>query len=222
MNKTTIEWCDYTWNPIVGCLRGCKYCYAARNFTRFGKRLYGPDARYDQIHMFWGRLEEPLAVKKSATIFVGSMSDPEYWDSYKCGSFLNNLFQTIARCPQHTFMFLSKSPIFYFRHKWAENTMQGITVESYYRDKDVMNVAAMACLPRPFVSYEPVLGDCWQPFPKTIKQVIVGAMTGPGAVIPEQEWIYSIKKYIPKQKLFLKESIKPYWKKGYYQLNMFG
>ena len=33
MNKSKIEWCDHTWNPITGCLHGCEYCYA-RNMTR--------------------------------------------------------------------------------------------------------------------------------------------------------------------------------------------
>jgi DNA repair photolyase len=28
MNKTQIEWCNYTWNPITGCLHNCSYCYA--------------------------------------------------------------------------------------------------------------------------------------------------------------------------------------------------
>ena len=32
MNKTSIEWCDYTWNPITGCSpasEGCENCYAS-------------------------------------------------------------------------------------------------------------------------------------------------------------------------------------------------
>ena len=36
MNKTSIDWCDFTWNPVTGCRRGCPYCYAramARRFT---------------------------------------------------------------------------------------------------------------------------------------------------------------------------------------------
>jgi len=28
MNKSKIEWCDSTWNPVTGCLHGCEYCYA--------------------------------------------------------------------------------------------------------------------------------------------------------------------------------------------------
>lgn len=36
MNKTKIDWCDSTWNPITGCLHGCEYCYARRIANRFG------------------------------------------------------------------------------------------------------------------------------------------------------------------------------------------
>lgn len=36
MNKTKIEWCDSTWNPVTGCLHGCEYCYAKRIAIRFG------------------------------------------------------------------------------------------------------------------------------------------------------------------------------------------
>ena len=34
--KTKIDWCDATWNPVTGCLHGCKYCYARRIAERFG------------------------------------------------------------------------------------------------------------------------------------------------------------------------------------------
>ncbi len=36
MNKTKIEWCDSTWNPVTGCLHGCEYCYAQKIANRFG------------------------------------------------------------------------------------------------------------------------------------------------------------------------------------------
>ncbi len=35
MNKSKIEWCDHTWNPITGCRHGCEYCYARRMSARF-------------------------------------------------------------------------------------------------------------------------------------------------------------------------------------------
>ncbi|MDE6837342.1 MAG: phage Gp37/Gp68 family protein [Acutalibacter sp.] len=36
MQKSNIEWCDSTWNPVTGCKHGCEYCYAQRIATRFG------------------------------------------------------------------------------------------------------------------------------------------------------------------------------------------
>jgi protein gp37 len=36
LNKSKIEWCDYTWNPVTGCLHKCDYCYAERIANRFG------------------------------------------------------------------------------------------------------------------------------------------------------------------------------------------
>ncbi len=41
MNKTRIEWCDYTWNPLTGCLHGCPYCYARRMARRFCTNEHG-------------------------------------------------------------------------------------------------------------------------------------------------------------------------------------
>lgn len=35
MNRSKIEWCDHTWNPITGCRHNCSYCYARRMTARF-------------------------------------------------------------------------------------------------------------------------------------------------------------------------------------------
>lgn len=42
MQKTKIEWCDSTWNPVTGCLHTCEYCYARRIAERFGTLNKGP------------------------------------------------------------------------------------------------------------------------------------------------------------------------------------
>ena len=36
-DKTKIDWCDATWNPVTGCLHGCEYCYARGIAKRFGR-----------------------------------------------------------------------------------------------------------------------------------------------------------------------------------------
>jgi protein gp37 len=51
MNRTKIEWCDRTWNPVSGCLHECEYCYARKYVNRFGEHC----ADQKQIHV----LQEP-------------------------------------------------------------------------------------------------------------------------------------------------------------------
>lgn len=38
MEKSKIDWCDSTWNPVTGCLHGCEYCYARGISERFGRK----------------------------------------------------------------------------------------------------------------------------------------------------------------------------------------
>lgn len=58
MNKSKIEWCDYTWNPVTGCLHGCPYCYARGIARRFAKRYIGidPDGTRTDKNVYKGRL----------------------------------------------------------------------------------------------------------------------------------------------------------------------
>ena len=35
MNRTKNELADYAWNPVTGCLKDCRYCYAKKSALRF-------------------------------------------------------------------------------------------------------------------------------------------------------------------------------------------
>jgi protein gp37 len=41
VNKTKIDWCDMSWNPVSGCYHSCKYCYAKKIAKRFGAKYVG-------------------------------------------------------------------------------------------------------------------------------------------------------------------------------------
>ncbi|MCM1295596.1 MAG: phage Gp37/Gp68 family protein [Muribaculaceae bacterium] len=51
MNKTKIDWCDSTWNPVTGCLHVCEYCYARNIAHRFGgyTELRDTDLDYQKL-----------------------------------------------------------------------------------------------------------------------------------------------------------------------------
>jgi len=71
INCTGIEWTDYTWNPITGCLHGCPYCYAKKITKRFPKNY--PNGFNPTFYP--ERLDDPGKVKKPSMIFTVSMGD---------------------------------------------------------------------------------------------------------------------------------------------------
>lgn len=60
--------------------------------------------------------------------------------------------------------------------------------------------------PRKFVSVEPMMSDFTGVYFDGIELVILGAMTGPGAIPVQPEWIKSVKH----PNIFLKDNIKKY------------
>lgn len=195
MNKTDIEWCDYTWNPITGCRRGCSYCYARRIHERFYK------TPFRNIVFHRERLADKMP-KWPSRIFVGSMSDCQYWN-------INEFYQVLEVCNknrQHTFMFLSKSEYSYKGIYFPDNCMQGVTVTMEGR----RGANIMEILPRPFLSIEPLLGNLEIRVDESLELVIVGAMTGPGATPPKPEWVQSVKDNVPADKIFWKNNIRKY------------
>lgn len=71
MNKTKIDWCDSTWNPVTGCLHGCEYCYARSIAKRFGGYTYAMEDLHDDVYAkddsAIRELDRPLYVLRGST-----------------------------------------------------------------------------------------------------------------------------------------------------------
>ncbi len=122
-DQSRIEWCDATWNPVVGCTRvseGCRNCYAVRLAHRFGSNPATPQYKgltemtprgpewSGWVKLVESAIEQPLRWKRPRRIFVCSMGDlfhPGVPDEA-----LDRVFAAMALCPQHTFMVLTKRP----------------------------------------------------------------------------------------------------------------
>ena len=72
MNKTDIEWCDMTWNPVVGCKHGCEYCYARRYAKRFGGYDKGDGTITTDNPLPRAELHQPLTITRSSGKTVNS------------------------------------------------------------------------------------------------------------------------------------------------------
>lgn len=187
MRTTKIDWCDSTWNPVTGCLHGCKYCYAKRIAERFkggfdfiahgeacpnrwtlyypGVMNNGMKATYPfgfepTFHKY--KLEEPDQWKKSRTIFVCSMAD--LFGDWVPDEWIIDVLNACRKAPQHRYLFLTKNPMRYNILEDAgiitgedENFWLGSTVTDPTKDKLHYNHALHT-----FQSCEPMLAP-WPP-----------------------------------------------------------
>lgn len=136
MNKTGIEWCDYTWNPITGCLHKKNVCPIADKCyaNRDAKRIYECDkekwAMYKTFDPYFhkDRLNDPgLKARKQRKIFVGSMGD--MWGGWVPWFQQHAIIEVIGDLDYtHIFQFLTKNPQGYINYYLHEdlNARKGI------------------------------------------------------------------------------------------------
>ncbi len=186
MNKTKIDWGIkglQTWHPVVGCERGCSYCYAMKMNRRF-KFV----ETWTEPQIFYDRLIEPYNVKKPTTIFVGGMTD--LWSPWIPGKWKKLVLNTIRMNPQHTFMLLTKNPHGYRWYDMPDNCVMGLTLTDPDRDK--FKAFKSFTHGRKFLSIEPIM-DSFRGFELDgVELVIVGGMNGEKKNGQEQEWIRSV------------------------------
>jgi protein gp37 len=231
MNKTKIDWCDSTWNPVTGCLHGCEYCYARGIANRFGCHAT-PDDKVSVVIHPWEDSETGRKLpypydfsptlhkyrlneyegKKGRNIFVCSMAD--LFGKWVPDSWIEEVFKACEKAPQHNYIFLTKNPWRYAdlakkgilpkrKNMWYGYSYTGQEHEAKGWWNDEYNI---------FISMEPLLDNICTTLSKWI---IIGAETGrrKDKVIPKREWVEEIvesckKKSIP---VFMKSSLADIW-----------
>lgn len=203
---TKIEWADKTINPIVGCSkvsRACDLCYAAdvafnieHVLTKDGNAK--PRANYEGVSRkdkdgrpnWTSRVNyDPTVLQRLSPgqapkrFFVNSMSD--FFHPKVKLEWLQEIFAHFARCPQHTFLVLTKRPENALKLAdkldWHANVWLGCTVEDD-TDEVIGRVDKLRMVPaaRRFISAEPLTADVAAKLDLTgIDWVIAGGETSP-------------------------------------------
>lgn len=207
MQKTKIEWCDSSWNPITGCYHECEYCYARRIANRYRGCIESPAGQTDQtiitlpdrlkavrkdgtvgkaaypygftptFHEY--RLEELKTKKYGKTIFVCSMAD--MFGDWIPDEWIAKIFDTCKSVEGHRYLFLTKNP-----RRYMLLAASGLLPEDdrfWYGSTatDPTTEVFYSDRHHTFVSIEPILA----PFdgtdgtlPATVEWAIIGAETG--------------------------------------------
>ena len=208
MNRTKIEWADYTWNPIKGlCPEACWYCYARAMYRRFklDERL--------EFHVTRGEIAKMDRLPPSRIFICSTMEmfNPNIETLWR-----DRIFQTIEMFPKHTFIILTKRPERIDRpmpdNVWLGVTMTGESMYEIYRAGALGRTEARVR----FVSFEPVLGNSWVISNMSLRAdwIIAGRLTGHGKIHdPARKTIEAIVEYgkVNEIPIFLKNNLDDIW-----------
>lgn len=202
---TKIQWCDETWNPVMGCVPitpGCDNCYARSMIRRFaGKNGWPKSAAGPEF--FEKRLKQPLQWRKARRIFICSMADlfqPGVPFEYK-----DRVLNVIKQTPQHEYLILTKRAMrmqnYLLTFPPPSNLHLGVTVENQetadWRIPPLLTIPATVR----FISVEPMLEDiCLDKF-EGIDWVICGGENGPGARPMHPDWVRRLRDQCVERKI---------------------
>ena len=195
--QSSIEWTEYTWNPVTGCTKishGCKNCYAERMTNRLHKMGIEKYQNGFSVAVHQSVLEDPLRWKKPRLVFVNSMSD--LFHQAVPFEFIESVFDVMNRASQHTFQILTKRPHRVVRINerlpWAPNIWLGVSIESE-RWLDRLSLLKNTEAKVKFLSLEPLLGPLPNLELSSIDWVIAGGESGPRARPIKPEWVKDIR-----------------------------
>ncbi|WP_206458678.1 DUF5131 family protein [Anaerovorax sp. IOR16] len=208
MHRTKIDWADYVWNPITGCLHSCEYCYARKQTVRFSGdvRLNMTDERckryQDDERLFV--LDEPFITRNNRSVsypfgFAPTLHKYRMKDlaSRKNGAnifvcsmsdlfgdwvpdeWIEMVFKACAEHPKHNYLFLTKNPKRYFDLAKAGKLPTGENMWYGSTITDEYKPYFHAEEFNCFLSIEPIFSSFDDGTPhEHIKWIIVGAETG--------------------------------------------
>jgi len=193
MNKTKIEYLDYTWNPLVGCYGvECavrEHCWARAMAKRQRHRCL---SCYQFIpHLHKERVLEPADRLKPSRIGVCFMGD--LFDDMAPELAQTLIFKAMGLACWHTFVCLTKQPQniegTIFRNP-LENLWLGVSVN---RKADLWRIMELQAVETPvrIVSFEPLYEDLGTIDLNDVGWVIIGAQTRPN-LQPPSEAVYNI------------------------------
>ena len=160
-DNTDIEWADWSWNPITGCLHGCPYCYA----RDIAFNIYPAEVAFDST-LWPERLTAPAnqAVPADANdtdqvarknIFTCSMAD--LFGRWVPSAWIERVLMAVTANPQWNFLFLTKFPKRMAEFDIPANAWLGTTVDLQARVANAERAFAEVKAPVRWLSIEPML-----------------------------------------------------------------
>jgi protein gp37 len=153
----SIEWAQWSWNPITGCRHECPYCYARDIAERFFPQKFEPS-------IYPGRMSAPknMRVPEEAkrdtrfrNVFACSMAD--LFGRWVPAEWINAVLLVMRESPEWNFLTLTKFPNRLSEFDIPANAWMGTTVDLQARVANAEKAFAKIGSGIKWLSVEPML-----------------------------------------------------------------
>lgn len=157
-----IEWAQWSWNPITGCLHDCVYCYARDIANQARMEKVYPHGFAPTLHPL--RLLAPAQQRlpkeaetdtRYRNVFTGSMSD--IFGRWVPAEWIEAVLAQVRAAPQWNFLFLTKFPNRMAEFDIPANAWVGTSVDLQVRVAAAEKAFAKVTAPVKWLSVEPML-----------------------------------------------------------------
>lgn len=195
-NRTneSVDWAQWTWNPVTGCLHGCTFCYARDIALRFYPQGFAPTIHPPRLSAPDLTPYPPDTTPGSQRVFVGSMGD--LFGTWVPNAFIQAVLDKIEAHPDWTFLLLTKYPRRLMEFEFPANAWVGTSVVEQTYVKKAEKAFAHVQAAVKWVSVEPMRERITFDHLDRFSWVVIGAQTktrGAPAFQPEAEWVEHLK-----------------------------
>lgn len=199
----SVDWAQWTWNPVTGCWHGCNYCYA-REIANSDRMAASYPYKFEPT-FHPARLAAPKNTPfpkdtsdlRSKNVFTCSMADlfgkwvPDQW--------IMRVFAAVASAPEWNFLFLTKFPqrlqeICDALGGFPDNAWVGTTVDTQARVRVAEKAFQKISAKVKWLSCEPLLEKLTFESLDMFDWVVLGGQSasyfnGTPEFQPEWEWV---------------------------------
>jgi protein gp37 len=210
----SIEWAQWSWNPITGCKHPCPYCYARDIANRFFPTKFEPTLMYERLTAPHNMIVPDDAQYNigAKNVFTGSMSD--IFGKWIPSEWIQRILDIITDNPQWNFLFLSKFPIRMAEFNFPDNAWVGASVDCQARVKSTERAFANINAKTKWLSCEPMLEPLKFNQLDLFSWVVIGGAsksTNTPEWIPPRSWIHDLEMqaYIANCMIYEKTNLQP-------------
>ena len=161
----SIGWAKWSWNPVIGCLHPCPFCYArdiangakmAKSYPFGFKPAFRPRCLLTPNHT---KPRDASTDWTERNVFVCSMAD--LFGRWVPAEWIEAVFEACRAAPEWTFLFLTKFPQRMAEFELPENGWYGTTVDLQARVKNAEQsfekIKTISPKAKTWLSVEPML-----------------------------------------------------------------